>query len=361
MGARLGVSVSGPPRQSRRLLVSLAIASVAGTYWYYAAWANPGGGSDFDQLWAGARALLGGENPYEVVRLGAPGPAGPFRFDLYYPLPALLAVLPLAWLPIVAARAVFCAFSFGILSYLLTRHAWYPLAGLASGAGLMTLTLAQGSALTAAAVLAPALGVLAAAKPNTHIAVVASYQRMRPVALGLGSGAVLFAIAFAVRPGWVADWLGAIEGAPTLRPIAFQPVGWLLLLAALRWRRSAARWVLATCLLPGTAVVYSALPLFAFRWSFRTTLVLALLSHAAMWPPLLLVPSSASFLSYVGVSTPSLVLLLYVPAVLFLLREPNELGAVDADAASGAGRPPAPPHVVAVDAARKHALGEARS
>ena len=312
-----------PPRRSRRLLAALAIAAVAGGYWYYAAWANPGGVSDFDQLWAGARALLAGENPYEVVRAGAPGPVGPFGFNLYYPLPSLLAVLPLSWLPIVPARAVFCAFSFGVLAYLLTRRAWYPLAGLASGAGLMTLTLAQVSGLTAAAVLAPALGVFAATKPNTHVAVVVSYERMRAVVVGLASGAVLFAIAFVMRPGWVGEWLDALRGAPTLRPIGASPLGWLLLLASFRWRRSPARWLLATCFLPGTAVVYSALPLFAFRWSFRATLLLALLSHAAMWPPLLFSSSSGGFVSYVAVSTPSLVLLLYLPAVIFLLREPN--------------------------------------
>ena len=317
-------SEASPPTRARRLMVSLGIAAAAGSYWYYAAWANPGGVSDFDQLWAGARALIAGEDPYQVVRAHAPGPIGPFEYNLYYPLPALLAILPLAWLPIIAARAVFCAVSFGILSYLLTRRTWYPLAGLASGAGLMTLTLAQWSALTATAVLVPALSVVAATKPNAHIAVLASYPRVRSVAISLASGALLFVIAFAVRPGWVTEWFGAINRDPNLRPIGFHPLGWLLLMGLVRWRRSAARWVLVACFLPGTPVVYNALPLFAFPWSFRTTLVLALLSHAAMWPPLLLSPSSGGFAAYAAVSVPSLLVLLYIPAVLLLLREPNE-------------------------------------
>ena len=318
------MSSGAAPSRRWRLAVSLIIAASAGGYWYYASWANPTGVSDFDQLWAGARALIEGQNPYDVVRANAPGPMGPFGYNLFYPLPTLLAVLPFAWLPIVAARALFCAVSFGLLSYLLTRRHWYALAGLASGAGLQTLTLAQWSALTAAAVLMPALSIVSAVKPNTHIAVVASYQRVRTVAVSLATGAILFGVAFAVRPSWVGEWMGAINRDANFRPIGFQVLGWPLLLAVLRWRRSAARWLLATCLLPGTPMVYSALPLFAYRWNFRTTLILALLSHVAMWPPLLLSPSAGGFASYLAVSRPALVVLLIVPTILFLLREPNE-------------------------------------
>ena len=318
------MSSEAPPTRRWRLIVSLLIAVAAGGYWYYAAWINPTGASDFDQLWTGARALVAGENPYEVVRVNAPGPMGPFKYNLFYPLPALFAVLPFAWLPIVTARALFCAVSFGLLSYLLTRRAWYPLVGIASGAGLMTLTLAQWSALTATAVLVPAMSVVAAAKPNTLIAVLASYQRVRAIALALATGSILFFLSFVVRPAWVGEWLGAIDQDPNFRPIAFQPLGWLALLALLRWRRSAARWVVATAFLPGTPMVYSALPLFAYRWSFRTTLILALLSHAAMWPALLVAPTDGGFAAYLAVSRPALVVLLIVPAVLFLLREPNE-------------------------------------
>ena len=316
------------PRTSRRVLVSLAIGLVAGAYWFYASWANPTGVSDFDQLWAGARALLDGANPYAVVRANAPGPVGPFEYNLYYPLPALLVVTPLTWLPIAAARAAFCAISFGILAFLLTTRAWYPLAGLASGAGLMTLTLAQWSGLTAAAVLAPALSVAAATKPNAHVAVLASYRRWRAVFVSVATGAIFFILAFIVRPGWVGEWLGAINRDPNLRPIGFHPLGWLLLLALFRWRRQAARWILVACFLPGTPVVYNALPLFAYPWTFRTTLVLALLSHAAMWPPLLASSRGTGFAGYAAVSVPSLLFLLYLPAVVFLLREPNvEVGA----------------------------------
>src|SRR4029453_10453809 len=94
LGARVrrGRSVSAtrtPPRTSRRLAAAVAIGLAAGTYWFYASWANPGGVSDFDQLWTGARAMLAGDNPYQVVRANAAGPVGPFKYNLYYPTPAL--------------------------------------------------------------------------------------------------------------------------------------------------------------------------------------------------------------------------------------------------------------------------------
>jgi len=326
-GGRLSEAVvserRAPPSVSRRIAVAAAIGVLAGAYWFYASWANPTGVSDFDQLWAGARAMVAGTNPYQVVRANAPGPVGPFEYNLYYPLPALIVVTPLAMLPIVESRALFCALSFGLLAFLLTRRSWHPLAGLASGAGLMTLTLAQWSGLTAATVLVPALSLLSATKPNAHVAVFVSYQRWRSLIISAATGVVFFLIAFAIRPGWVGEWLGAINRDPNLRPIGFHPLGFLLLLALLRWRRSAARWLLVACFLPGTPVVYNALPLFAFPWNFRTTLILALLSHAAMWPPLLAATAGKGFAGYAAVSVPSLLFLLYLPAVLFLLREPN--------------------------------------
>src|SRR5262249_19075549 len=73
--------------------------------------------SDLDQLWIAGRALLGGSDPYAAVarahiNLGYP---------LYYPLPAVILTLPLALMPLAAARLVFaiaCGFlaGFGVES-----------------------------------------------------------------------------------------------------------------------------------------------------------------------------------------------------------------------------------------------------
>src|SRR5687768_3199107 len=73
--------------------------------------------SDFDQIWHAARALMQGANPYEYV-----GPTGTFRWDyLYYPLPAVLVVSPLAFLPLLAARALFAALTAGLLAAAVVR------------------------------------------------------------------------------------------------------------------------------------------------------------------------------------------------------------------------------------------------
>jgi hypothetical protein len=68
-------------------LVLAATAGAVATAWAGISRSYP---SDLDQLLVGARALVAGRDPYhEVVAAGLPYP-------LYYPLPAVLLVLPLA-------------------------------------------------------------------------------------------------------------------------------------------------------------------------------------------------------------------------------------------------------------------------
>ena len=79
---------------------------------------DPGFVSDFDQIWLAGRALLAGENPYRAVATGFAGHAG-LPFPLFYPLPAVVAGVPFALMPLVAARAAFAAVSLGAFAYLL--------------------------------------------------------------------------------------------------------------------------------------------------------------------------------------------------------------------------------------------------
>src|SRR5688500_4661766 len=71
--------------RSRRLLLAALVAVSSGTYVYFYARANPDFVSDFDQVWAGAAAVLRGENPYLVV---GPRRAFHWAWPLYYPMPA---------------------------------------------------------------------------------------------------------------------------------------------------------------------------------------------------------------------------------------------------------------------------------
>ena len=75
----------------RRLAIAMAIGLVCGIYVTMHGWANPDFVSDFDQVWAGARALWQDKDPYQVV---GPGREFHWRWPLYYPVPALVAVAP---------------------------------------------------------------------------------------------------------------------------------------------------------------------------------------------------------------------------------------------------------------------------
>jgi len=284
---------------------------------------DPGYVSDFDQIWLAARALIAGENPYHAVVTGF-REQGRLPFPLFYPLPAVVAGTPFAFLPLVPARALFAAASLGSLTYLLTRKGLWPLAVLLSAPAFMTVSLVQWSGWLACAALVPWFGWALVCKPNAGAAVLAAAESNRAIVTGLAASGALVVIAFAAQPGWVQDWLAAVRGQPHFRPYVLRPGGFLMLLALLRWRRPEARWLAATALVPGTPGPQEALVFFAIApLSFRELLVLGLLSHGAMWAAF---PARqvGDFFSYVNVASIANIGLIYLPAVVVILRRPNE-------------------------------------
>ena len=71
----------------------------------------------------------------------------------------------------------------------------------------------------------------------------------------------LLACSLVLWPTWPIAWREALKTATQHAPIVTRPGGFLLLLAALRWKRPEARWLLATALVPGNPAAYDALPL----------------------------------------------------------------------------------------------------
>jgi hypothetical protein len=67
---------------------------------------------DVDQLWFAARALLDGRNPYDLI---GPGREFDYHWQLYYPLPAVLLLTPLAPFPLVVSRISVAALGAGLL------------------------------------------------------------------------------------------------------------------------------------------------------------------------------------------------------------------------------------------------------
>jgi hypothetical protein len=278
--------------------------------------------SDFDQIWVASRALIAGANPYQAVASGFAG-HGPLPFPLFYPLPAVIAGVPFALVPLITARALFAAASIGVFAYLISARGIWALAVLLSAPAFQTVSLVQWSGWLACAALVPWFGWALACKPNAGLPVFAATRTNRDVVIGLSTAAGLTLMAFVLQPGWVSDWLTAIRGQPHFKPYVLRPGGFLLLLGLLRWRRPEARWLVATACVPGTPGLQEALVFFTSPLSFRQMLVLGLLSHGAMWAAIF-ERQQGDFQSFVKIASVANIAFIFVPALFIVLRRPNE-------------------------------------
>lgn len=273
-------SDQSPPPARARLLCALVIGAAAALYTFtFYSHQSPLSVSDFDAIWTAARALGAGQDPYAAV------PSPPWPWDLQYPLPAVLIAFPFSFLPLAFARPAFMGVAAALLAWGLTRRAYWPLILLASGQFFWALQSVQWTPLFAAAVLVPALQPLWSVKPTTGLALFAGYPNWRTVAGALG----LLAIAFAVWPTWLGDWLTAAARAPH-RPAILHPGGFILVLALLRWRLPEARQLAVLACVPTSPHLYEGLPLLLAARSRRELLVLAVcgglgLAVTAVAPP----------------------------------------------------------------------------
>ena len=279
--------------------------------------------SDFDQLWFGARALWQGRDPYSVV---GPGRELDFPWPLYYPVPALLVVMPLIALPLFVARATFVAVSAGLLAYGITRDGWRPLLLFASAAYIVALTQVQFAPLFVAALFLPLVGVLLVAKPNLGLCIIGSSLSRSLILASILGGVVLVAASYVVMPTWFDSWRTALAEAPYYKPYLLRPGGILLLAAIVRWRRPEARLLVAMAIIPLNATLYDALPLFVIPATINEAALLALASHGA-WHLALARRGDPSFLHAANANALTNLLLLYLPALVMILRRPN-VGAV---------------------------------
>jgi hypothetical protein len=306
--------------RSRRLLLAALVAVSSGTYVYFYARANPDFVSDFDQVWAGAAAVLRGENPYLVV---GPRRAFHWAWPLYYPMPALLLALPLGMMPVVAARVVFAGVSAGLFAYALTRDGFARWPAFISVSFMVNVELVQWSSLLAAAAMTPALSWLACAKPNIGLAIAAAASRWKTILLVAGGAALLGAISFVVLPSWFHQWLENVRAAPHFRPPVTRPGGFLLLLGLLRWRRPEARFFCALACTPLTPTFYDPVLLYVVTRTTREALALSVGTVVLFF--VIAISAPTPILSGWGeVLAKASVWVIYVPCLVMLLRRPNE-------------------------------------
>jgi hypothetical protein len=299
-----------------RLLVALAIALAAGVLcWLFAQ--RPGAVPDLLAPLTGARRFLDGDNPYwPVLRRTAPAP---YDEPLYYPFTAVLALAPLARLPVVLASSIVFGLASGFLAYGITRDGLWRLHIFASAPFVVALGTAQLSPLIMVMAFAPAAGFLATVKPNLGLALLLR----RPSLVALLSCVAFGLLSLAIFPAWPAHWLESLQRDLGERHLHLIPAlqwqwgGVLLLLAVIAWRRPAGRLLLAMGLTPQLLFFYDQLPLWLVPRTRKESIALTACSQLAM---LLWFVLSETGDSVVRSAQPYVLALLYLPALLVLMR-----------------------------------------
>jgi hypothetical protein len=291
----------------RLLLAAGAIVLARGALYLL----RPDRPTDFDQLWWAAGALLAGDDPYAAIARGAPYP-------LYYPLPAVLVALPLALLPLAAARVIWDVLVGWIFAAALGRRGPVGLLALGSGAYLQAMVRGQVTPLLVAAVLVPSLGWLFAFKPNIGLALWAGYPTRRAAVLV----AAAVAVSLVVMPTWpLAMWQALAINSGHIRAPISMPFGWVLLAALLRWRRPEGRLLAALAVIPQHLQPYETLVLCLLPRTAREMGLFVAGTWVALIPLIGRADAGAPDLVELGrVVWPWLLACVYLPALYLVLR-----------------------------------------
>jgi hypothetical protein len=305
-----------PPRVLR---VSLTLtAALTGALLACIVWSRPQPvRSDLAPIWASARALVQHQDPYEAV---GPGRAYDTVFPQIYPMTSIVTVAPLALVPLRWADVLFVGLGFGLFTWAATaRRLMTPaLVALVSLPALMTLQTSQWSLLLTGAALMPVCGWLLVAKPTIGLALFAAYPRWKSAA----GCAALLALSFLILPGWLPVWRATLASAPHVVAPITRPGGLLVLLALLKWKRADARLLVALACVPHTTAPYETIPLFLIpaTWLQAGSLwALAILAYVAQS----LTGPYLSQAEYWASGARWIVLLMYLPCAVMVLRRPN--------------------------------------
>jgi len=217
--------------------------------------------ADFTWAWRGARLLVEGSDPYALIR---PEGAYPYNDYLYYPLPALLIALPLIPFAGPSAGAIFIGISSGLLCWgLLKEQPKHSLLLFLSAPYVYALISVQWSPLITAAAFLPVLGFCIPAKPNLGIAILIAYPHPRRTALA----ALSVLISLIIMPTWPLALFRSLPAHLNYVPL-FNWFGLPVMLAALFWRRSAARLLVVMACVP-QRLIYDQLALFLIPQTLR--------------------------------------------------------------------------------------------
>ena len=307
------------PSVAARVTFALLVAALSAAFaWVLARNTGANYVADFDQIWWAARLVLHGQDPYAVINGSRPG----FPFHYFYPMPATWAAIPLAGLDVYAARVTFAAASGAVFAYAVTRERWLPAVAVASQSYWSCVYLVQWTPIIAAAAVLPWLGWTWACKPNVAAIAAVGVRDRRALLVSLAFAAAFAVATLLVDPGWPLRWRDALETAEHFRPIVTRPLGALLLLAVLRWRRAEARVLLALALVPHTPGTREALLFFVTPLNWMQAFALVVGSWGARWA-VNGVPWREDFVLAMARSADSFLLWMFLPLLVLTLARPN--------------------------------------
>jgi hypothetical protein len=171
--------------------------------------------------------------------------------------------------------------------------------------------------------LLPSVAWVAVAKPNLGAAM-AAYSLSRQVLVIMIVGAAILVVAsLVVLPGWPREWWTNVRSAPHFVAPIMRPAGFLLLAAVARWRRPEARLLAALACIPQTPTFYDHVLVFVVARTARESLVLVVLTFAVYFAVGFAGPFDTfqQWGDFVANATNALI---YAPAVIMVLRRPNE-------------------------------------
>lgn len=257
-----------------RAFITAVVAGVYGTLvaLLLLGWQGKGDG-DFTWPLEAARWLARGENPYaRIVDRGY----FPYDSPFYYPIMAALVAMPFTRLPVYLAGAAFFGMGSGLMGYAVARNRMQAWPVFVSVPYFMAASVAQWAPWLFAAALLPGLQCLLTCKPTLGLA---AFLR-EPSWSGVRSMAWAVLIGLAAMPGWPGEWLRT-AGSSTrhVAPVVLLPLGPLLVLFALWWRRRGGRLGLALALVPQFIWFYDQALLWLVPRSWQAGVVLA----AASW------------------------------------------------------------------------------
>jgi hypothetical protein len=266
--------------------------------------------TDWLVFWTAGRAFVHGLDPYAAVLALHSG------YPFFYPGPALLILAPFGLLSLKAGWLAWGAVSGALFGLAAKRHGRGLWVGGLSACFAEAVTFGQWVPLMIASAILPFLGGALAAKPSIGLSLWA-WRPRRSTVLGALALALL---SLAILPRWPMEWLAALHSTNHLPPV-LKPWGWVLLLAAVRWRSPEGRLLLAMSCIPQTTSLYESLPLFLVCRRRQDAYLIAALSHVAAFVQDRYYSAPGQILETVIANRwPVFLVTLWLPALVMVLR-----------------------------------------